>query len=194
MRPSLTKIDNYVEIMLGDEPLVKAHRCLLKSEVASWDVDSKQEFFAKFWPLEQKVAFRLALHKLARKAMHSQELKLRLKQNFFSDQAIEYAIAEAERLGMIQDSDYVAHLTERLSRQGKSRQQILAKCSQLGIAKSDVALTKESEVEALRRLIVKRYPLLLQKNASTIEKQKVMRALSMRGFSFSLITCVLKDE
>lgn len=194
MRLTCKQVKDFIEISLGDEAFITLHRLFLKSELPKWDVESKEAFFERFSAFEPKVCLQFALQKLSRKAFHSEVLKKQLVTALFSERAIETSLEELQRLGMLDNTDFVAHFVQKLKRQGKSERQILAKAYQMGLPSAAVKGHFGGEEETLRRLIEKKYPILLAKEASLLQKQKAMRALFTRGFSSDLITCVIKDE
>lgn len=197
MRPQIKEIGSkpytYLELHLEDECILKLHRSFAKSELISWDVTSKQDFFERFWPLEERYAFRLACIKLSKQALHTETLRGLLGEGFFSEGAILSAINELIRLGMLNDEDFEANFVQKLQRQGKSRRQIILKANQRGISPKKLISHYGLEEETLKGLIEKKYPILLQHDAPYPKKQKAMGALYRRGFSFSSISCVLKE-
>ncbi len=176
-----------IELFLEDEHILTVDRIFLKSELASWDVASKGEFFDRFYPLEERFALRVALLALSRKAMHSEQLKQLLEDRFFSHGAIAFALGEIGRFGYLQDEDFERSFVQKLQKQGKSRHEIAYKAKSKGIPLQNLPFG--SEEEALKTLIEKRYSVLLQKGVPHALKQKAVRALSRKGFP---ISCILK--
>lgn len=193
MRLSLKQNDKAIDIFFGETHLVTVSHHFVKSEIGSWDISSKEEFFPRFCQLERQIAIQLAFIKLSRKAMHSEEVRCHLQEHYFTDGAIEQAILECQRLGALNDVDFVAHFVKKMQKRGKSSRQIVAKFRQKGVACSELSSYLQTDDETLRELIEKRYPQLLQKNTPFIQKQKAMSALFRRGFSSSTISCILKD-
>jgi len=145
-----------------------------------------------------KTALQVALFKLARRAMHSQEVRRYLVDKEFTEEAIEEALVELKRLGLINDADYEAQFVKRLERQHKSHRQILMKAYQLGIPQEAIRVHLGSEEKVVKSLVQKRYPKLLDKNASYDEKKKALGALYRRGFygrtSFGDTDSCMSDE
>ena len=145
-----------------------------------------------------KSALQLALTKLSRKAMHSQEVRRVLTQKGFSEEDVEAALQELTRLGVLNDGDYEAQFVKRLERQHKSRRQILLKATQLGLPLDAIRAQLGSEDEVMKALIRKRYPVLMDKNASYQERQQALGALYRRGFygraSFGDTDSLCSDE
>ncbi|MBS0635781.1 MAG: regulatory protein RecX [Verrucomicrobia bacterium] len=189
MRLSVKKIEKQLELSLEGELLRVVHAAFAKTDIASWDISSKNDFFDRFWPLEEKVALQLSLMKLARKSMHSEQIKLLLEG--FSEGAVNKALEELRRLGLVHDEDFEAQFVKKLQKQGKSRLQISLKARQKGI--SPKKLVFGSEEDTLRALIEKRYPVLLDKDCPYEKKQKALGALYRRGFSMGTISCILKE-
>ena len=187
MRAHFQKIDDFLEVYLGDECILTVDRSFAKSELISWEVSSKSEFFELFRPLEDRYAFKAAVIKLSRRSMHSEQIKQVLKERYFSEGAIEAALIELNHLGIINDEDFEAHFVQKLQKLGKSTREIVLKASQRGISAKKVQALLVDECEALRIVVEKRYPELLEKNTPYAQKQKVMGALYRRGFSTSSI-------
>lgn len=194
MRLTCKQVKDFVEIFLGDGALIKVHRLFLKSELAKWEIESKEAFFERFSLLEPKVCLQFALQKLSRRSFHSEVLKKQLVAALFSERAIADCVEELQRLGILDNADFVAYFVQKLKCQGKSERQILVKAHQMGLPMHAIKGHFGGEEEILRRLIEKKYPILLAKEATLLQKQKAMRALYTRGFSSDLITCAIKGE
>jgi SOS response regulatory protein OraA/RecX len=198
VRPQIKKIEGfktaYCELYLDDEFVCKIDRLFARSELISWDVASKTEFFERFLPLEKRFAMVAACNRLARQQLHSCQLIKSLKERFYSEIAIVHTIGELVRLGMINDEDYEASFVKKLQKQGKSRRQITLKASEKGISTKKLVCLLAPEEEALKTLIEKRYPILLQKDVPFATRQKALGALQRRGFSYSVISSYLKEE
>lgn len=193
MRPLVKKVEKHLEVYLEDELVLTVDRSFARSELISWDVASRNEFFERFLPLEERYAFRVATCKLSRRSMHSEQLKRVLAELYFSEGAIEAALRELEHLGLINDHDFEAHFVQKLQKQGKSTREIVLKAANRGIAAKKLASHLGSEEKTLRALVEKRYPALLDKETPYAEKQKGMGALYRRGFSTSSIAKVVKN-
>lgn len=193
MRPLVKKVEKHLEVYLEDELVLTVDRSFARSELISWDVASKNEFFERFLPLEERYAFRVATCKLSRRSMHSEQLKRVLAELYFSEGAIEAALRELEHLGLINDHDFEAHFVQKLQKQGKSTREIVLKAANRGIAAKKLTSHLGSEEKTLRALVEKRYPALLDKETPYAEKQKGMGALYRRGFSTSSIAKVVKN-
>jgi SOS response regulatory protein OraA/RecX len=191
MRAQFKEVKRYLELYLGEEMLLTLDRTFLRSDVCFWEVASREAFFELFYSLEEKMAFRAASWLLSRRSMHSEQLKKRLKERHFSEGAVEYALEELLRLGLLSDSDFEANFVQKLQKQGKSRREILLKAKMKGIAPDKILVPLSSEEETLKALIEKRYPVLLQRDAPYPLKQKALAALYRKGFSS--ISCILKD-
>lgn len=191
MRPFVKKVEKHLEVYLADERILTVDRSFARSELLSWDVATKNEFFERFLPLEERYAFRVATNKLSRRSMHSRQLTKVLGELYFSEGAIEAALRELEHLGLINDHDFEAHFVQKLQKQGKSTREITLKAANRGIAAKALAAHFGSEEETLRALVERRYPALLEKNTPYAEKQKGMGALYRRGFSPATIAKVL---
>ena len=193
MRPSYKEVEKDLEVYLDEELILTVDRSFKKSELFSWEVDSKEVFFERFSPLERRYALRLSFFKLAKRSMHSEEVRRYLRERHFSIEAQDAAIYELTKQGFLNDQDFEAYFVKKWQKQGKSRRQIEQKAQMKGIAKERLVSHYGTEEETLRALIEKKYPILLEKDAPFDKKQKALGALSRRGFTFSSISCALKD-
>ena len=176
-----------LELYLGEEFLITVDPIFQKSELASWDIASKEQFFALFYPLEGRIALRVSLYALSRRALHSGQLERLLGDRLFSQGAIESAVGEVKRLGYLQDAEFEQNFTQRLQKQGKSRHEIVHKARQKGIPLQNLSFAPEEE--SLKILIEKRYPVLLERGGAQALKQKAVQALVRKGFP---LPCILK--
>ena len=190
MRPQIKQVDTSLDVYLDDTCILTIDRSFAKSELLSWDVASKNDFLDRFWPLEERYALRVGLIKLSKKAMHSCELDKCLEERHFSSNARQKAKNELIRLGVLNDEDFEAYFVKKLTKQGKSRHQIISKAKMKGIPLKSISAHLGPDEATLRALVEKRYPILLDKTASKAQKQKAIGALYRRGFS---VSCILKE-
>ncbi|MCE5294703.1 MAG: RecX family transcriptional regulator, partial [Chlamydiales bacterium] len=190
MRPQIKQIDTSLEVYLDTTCILTIDRSFAKSELLSWDVASRDEFLERFWPLEERYALRVGLMKLSKKAMHSRELDACLEERHFSANARQRAIDELVRLNVLNDEDFEAYFVKKLQKQGKSRHQITIKAKMRGIPLKSLDAHLGPDVDTLKALVEKRYPILLDKTAPKAQKEKAIAALYRRGFS---VSCILKE-
>ena len=136
---------------------------------------------------EEKQALKIAYAKLARRAMHSERLKKDLEQRGISCEICQNVIKTLENQGFLNDSAYVEHFVQKWVQRGKSRPEILKKAHVQRITVQEIEKFLIDDNQALITLIQKRYPILLEKNGDKKLKNKAIRSLLMKGFSFEII-------
>ncbi len=114
--------------------------------------------------------------------MHTVEIEASLAKKGYTEGEIKEAIRELERLGYTNDNDFIVQFVRREERSHKSPRQILAKARMKGLPLAEVKERLSPQEETMRSLIKKKYPVLLDKDASYQQKQKARGALYRRGF------------
>ncbi len=123
------------------------------------------------------------------------QLRLKLKQKAFSDEAIEQAIAYVKAFGYINDSGYAERFVES-RKNTKSRREIFAALSQKGLSHEEIesAISKcyeeYSEQETISNLVAKKRIDL--EYATELEKKKLYEYLARKGFRHEDIRQVLQ--
>ncbi len=143
---------------------------------------------------EKKQAKIEVLRLLARQNYPSQLLSRKLHQKGYCALVIDEIIEWVQRLGIVQDNEYLHRAIERESETGHGPRAIVWKLRQKGF--SEEAIEKElSQImpievqkESIRKFLIKRPP------TGPLAKQKVMAALVRRGFSFDLINDVIREK
>ncbi len=123
-----------------------------------------------------------ALGFLSLREYGSQELYTKLCRSF-DEHTSAAAVAEMGRLSLLDDAGFARRRAEGMARRHKSRQEIRAKLSSLGLDRAliEEALEElgESETDTIRPLLERQYRARLAAG----EREKVIAALRRRGFS-----------
>lgn len=124
-----------------------------------------------------------ALSYLSLRDYASGELYEKLRQKF-DEHSAAAAVAEMQRLGLVNDENFARHRAKYLAGQNRSAREIRQKLAQKGIdremAEQAVEALAHSDEDACYALLQKSY---LKKLAAG-ETQKVLAALARRGFSY----------
>ncbi|MDF2550039.1 MAG: recX [Chlamydiales bacterium] len=144
-------------------------------------------FEEEFFEVEYRLGYRFIVLKLARQGLSAFQVQALLKKHLLSDLNSEKILAELKRLGFIDDQLLADSLVRREKRLLKSKQAIVQKLKAKKLPLQFVI----DEKEEIRELIKKRYPKLNLESPE--EKQKLIRRLMMRGFSFDAIRSALSD-
>ena len=134
-----------------------------------------------------------ALQYLSLRTYGSSELYAKLCRSFDEPTAAA-AMAEMDRLGLLDDEEFARRRAVYWQGQQKSLREIRAKLLALGLGRELVDrtmadLTPEDEATALRRLVEKQYRTRLARG----EAEKVLAALARRGFSPRLARTVVRE-
>lgn len=129
-----------------------------------------------------------ALYKLSRQAMPTKKLVEYLQKKGYSSDDIDAVVEECIRNKWLDDDAWIAMKVKSLLVRHKSRKEMLFYFFRYGFQKEQVEpFLPEDTQEALRTLIEKRYPALLDATADRKAQNKAMNALLRRGFSFDEI-------
>ena len=123
-----------------------------------------------------------------------QELRRKLKEGYYPQEAIDYAIDFLKNHRFINDEDYARRYVEFNSRR-KSERQIRFELQRKGLDKETVGdILKEQPVDEaaiIRDYIRKKR--LCPEQMDAREKSKVMASLGRKGFSFEAVSRVLGE-
>ncbi len=144
-----------------------------------------------------KRAKKRILYLLEQMPRTEQQLRDKMKQNYYTSDMIDEAVSYAKKYGYINDANYVSmYIQDKLN--VKSRKELYCLLLQKGIDKEtierelDVVYEGDGESDAIRNLIrKKRYN---YEEATEKETQKIYAYLMRKGFSYSDISSVLKME
>lgn len=161
---------------VDDETLVRYH--LKKGSSLSGE-----ELTSVWRASETRKAKNKALDYLSLRDYGSKELYQKLCQKFDAPSSAA-AIAEMQRLNLLNDSAFAQHRAAYLFQKGKSRREVACILQKLGISREILEevlqeAVPQSEVEAICTLIQKKY---LTKLAAG-KRENVLAALARRGFS-----------
>ena len=125
------------------------------------------------------------------------QLRQKLKEKSFSDEAIEQAIDYVKSFGYINDAGYAERYI--LNKQGsKSRREIYASLSQKGISRDiiDTAIENcyepEDELAAICRLCEKKH--FIAEEATDAEKNRMYNYLLRKGFKVDDVCKIIKVQ
>jgi len=125
------------------------------------------------------------------------QLRQKLKEKSFSDEAIEQAIEYVKSFGYMNDVGYAERYI--MNKQGsKSRREIYASLSQKGIRREVVeqamenCYDSEDELVAIRRLCEKKH--FVAEQATDVEKRKMYQYLLRKGFRNDDVCKVLRVQ
>lgn len=123
-----------------------------------------------------------------------QELRRKLKEGYYPQEAIDYAIDFLKKHRFINDEDYARRYVEFNSRR-KSERQIRFELQRKGLDKETVGdILKEQPVD--EAAIVRDYirkKRLFPEQMDAREKSKVMASLGRKGFSYEAVSRVLGE-
>ena len=113
------------------------------------------------------------------------QIRHKLQEKSFSEEAIEQAIEYVKSFGYINDAGYAERYI--LNKQGsKSRREIYASLSQKGIRKEEIELAMENcfevydELATIQRLCEKKH--FVAEEATDVEKRRMYQYLLRKGF------------
>jgi len=141
--------------------------------------------------LEYTGAIKYAVRLLARQAMHSRQLDTKFSLHYVGENVREGVCEYCCRQGWVDDDAWVESKVRQWQRQGKSEREIRFRFQRLGI---EVGAVHSSDRETLASFIERKYPQLFQDQIPKKEKDRIIRSLLRRGFSYSLIKEILYDK
>jgi SOS response regulatory protein OraA/RecX len=140
--------------------------------------------------LEYIGSIKYAVRLLARQGLHTSQLKAKLSTHYVAAdvqrKVCEYCIEQ----GWINDQEWVESKMRGWQRQGKGAREIRFRLQKLGIEEK----IELDDRETLFSLVQRKYPQLLQDQCVKKERDKIIRSLLRRGFSFSLISELLHNK
>lgn len=133
----------------------------------------------------------LALKKVAKRSLHSQELEKFLLEHQISSEVIQKILQDFIQLGFLDDPYWLASFIRVQTAKGYGPIKILQKLKAKGIEVPEIPYEKEQQSEILT-LLERKYP---RKNLSDPqERNKIIRSLMRRGFSLNEILSSLKQK
>lgn len=181
--------DEKVEVHLET---LYSYKLLLKKEM------DENEFEEMMLENEKKLAKQKALKTLSMANKTKKELVLKLKQSKFSTEAIDYAMTFVDKYDFIDEENIAKTLIEgKYSKKRYSKRAMMSKLRQKGIS-SDVIGDSVKDIGDDEEFENAMY--FAQKKLRTIRdddkykvRNKLMSALSYRGFSYDIIKRVSED-
>lgn len=193
---SITPLDKRRCKILLDENLVLV---LYKGEMRQYQITEGGELSEESYEeIVQTVLCKRArervIYLLKASDKTEQELRRKLREGFYPEKAIDYAIDLMKRYHYINDEEYAQRYVENHSRK-KSRRQICHELKQKGISREIIqtqmeACPEEEEEQVVQFLQKKHYS---PDSFSREEKHKMAAALGRKGFSFEVINRVMGE-
>lgn len=170
--------------------------CLYTKEVKKFELAEggviPEEVYGKIVELLSKRARERCLYLLESMARTERQLKDKLKDAYYPDEAIEYALSYCKEKHYVDDLDYAERFIGSRSATF-SKKMIEQKLYQRGIGKDVMEQAFEEadidEEEALRSLIERKYKDIA--DLSFEDRQKVIKKLMAKGFSYDAIKAVI---
>ncbi|MCB1118738.1 MAG: RecX family transcriptional regulator [Chlamydiia bacterium] len=134
--------------------------------------------------LTDKEAFVYALKRLAKQNLPSPKLASILQEREATEAMISYAITECQKLGYLDDRDWVSRFITYQKRQLRGPHRIRQELARRGFPKHDIPYSEEEEEKAIAQFLTKK----------PLEKTRAIGALQRRGFSLSSILKVLQFD
>lgn len=133
-------------------------------------------------------AYQLALRRVAMKSSHSQELISYLRRKGVPSAHIDAILKAFTEKKWIDDTSWIEQFIAKEKGRGRSNLQIRAKLASKQIR---VGAFQEDNIEALERIINKKYPALLDKKSSKEAQKKAIISLLRRGFNLDEIKKII---
>jgi len=140
--------------------------------------------------LERIGGIKYAVRLLARQGLHSVQLKAKLGVHHVGERVQQEVCDYCIQQGWIDDQEWVESRIRQWQRQGKSSREIRFRLQRLGIEGE----VETDDRETLFTFVERKYPQLLQADCVKKERDKIIRSLLRRGFSFSLINDLLHNK
>ena len=177
--------------LLVDGELRKKISCYLVplSEVRS--IIGKEDFFERLLDLEVKGGIRYTLSLLARQSLHSKKLERSLRRHFLESDVIERVVSHCQTRGWLNDDEWVQNKIIRMQSQGKSVAQVKASFRKDGIEKTAVSFDENASLE---KVVLRKYPQLLEETTPYAQRVRALQALLRRGFSYSSVQEFLQKK
>ena len=170
--------------------------CLYTKEIKKYELAEgsiiSEEVYGKIVELLSKRARERCLYLLESMARTERQLRDKLKDAYYPEEAIEYALSYCKEKHYVDDLDYAERFIASRSAT-LSKKMIEQKLYQRGIGKDVMEQAFEEadidEEEALRSLIERKYKDIA--DLSFEDRQKVIKKLMAKGFSYDAIKAVL---
>ncbi len=140
--------------------------------------------------LEYIGSIKYAVRLLARQGLHTAQLKTKLSTHYVGADVQRKVCDYCVDQGWIKDCEWVESRVRSWQRQGKGSRDIRFRLQKLGI-EADIEL---DDRETLCSLIQRKYPQLLDDQCLKKERDRIIRSLLRRGFSFSLVNELLHNK
>ena len=182
-------------ISLNGEPAFLLYSSEIESLRLKEGMDLSPDKRMSLLELLSKRAKKRTLHLLDRKDLTEAELRKKLAQDLYPDEAVDAAVSAAKTGRFLDDRRYAAQYVRDKSLR-KSRRIIEIELKQKGIAEELIEeameeASEDNEREVLRKLLLKKCP-----DPASIdlkEKQKILRYFSGKGFQSSDIINLLDE-
>ena len=170
--------------------------CLYTKEIKKYELAEgsiiSEEVYGKIVELLSKRARERCLYLLESMARTERQLREKLKDAYYPEEAIEYALSYCKEKHYVDDLDYAERFIASRSAT-LSKKMIEQKLYQRGIGKDVMEQAFEEadidEEEALRSLIERKYKDI--SDLSFEDRQKVIKKLMAKGFSYDAIKAVI---
>ena len=170
--------------------------CLYTKEIKKYELAEgsiiSEEVYGKIVELLSKRARERCLYLLESMARTERQLRDKLKDAYYPEEAIEYALSYCKEKHYVDDLDYAERFIASRSAT-LSKKMIEQKLYQRGIGKDVMEQAFEEadidEEEALRSLIERKYKDI--SDLSFEDRQKVIKKLMAKGFSYDAIKAVI---
>ncbi len=175
---------------------------LYKGELSRYQIALDQEITPQIQEqIVQEVLVKRAqkrvLYLLQRMARTEAEIRKKLKEGFYPEEAIDAAITYAKKFGYINDENYIRFYIEE-RKNSKSKKEILYKLMGKGVSKDTVLeimetiYEEDSEIDTIRALLrKKRYD---PSCATDKEKQRIYGYLMRKGFTYQQIQKSISEQ
>jgi regulatory protein len=141
--------------------------------------------------IENSEALNKAFDLLSRRAHSTKELRDKLYKREYTKREIEKAVAECDRMGLLNDELFAADYASELAGQGKGAYVIKMKLRKKGLAEQHIeqALEKlgDCELENAEYALQRKMSSLINEPDINKRRQKAYRFLAYRGFSVDII-------
>ena len=170
--------------------------CLYTKEIKKYELAEgsiiSEEVYGKIVELLSKRARERCLYLLESMARTERQLREKLKDAYYPEEAIEYALSYCKEKHYVDDLDYAERFIASRSAT-LSKKMIEQKLYQRGIGKDVMEQAfEEADIdgeEALRSLIERKYKDI--SDLSFEDRQKVIKKLMAKGFSYDAIKAVI---
>ncbi|MBQ4241315.1 MAG: regulatory protein RecX [Lachnospiraceae bacterium] len=170
--------------------------CLYTKEIKKYELAEgsiiSEEVYGKIVELLSKRARERCLYLLESMARTERQLREKLKDAYYPEEAIEYALSYCKEKHYVDDLDYAERFIASRSAT-LSKKMIEQKLYQRGIGKDVMEQAfEEADIdgeEALRSLIERKYKDIA--DLSFEDRQKVIKKLMAKGFSYDAIKAVI---